>query len=452
MNYLHSPEVLVIFAAMKFFNKKMVAYFLIIITFVMVVIIFFPSSQNLLESTKPVQIYFADNISAAHTELINKFNSAYSGEIEVVPIDLPFSKFSTNERKELLARTLRGKSDRIDIFAVDFIWVPRFARWAEPLDLYFTFAEREKIIPEARSSCYFQHKLVAFPLYLDIGLMYYRDDILRELPDYAQVKEKINDSISWSEFIDLSRRLKKKMPFTYLFAAENFEGLICTFFELLQNESDVIFDANPIQLNTPAARQALQLMVDLVQKYHFVPSAVTSFNENQCYQYALENDVPFMRGWPGLKKQYYGVWPNSQKMDQIRIAPLPHMNQHENSAVYGGWNLMIPKDSEHKREAVVFMHFLLQKENQAILYEKGGFLPISSEFYADSLIIKQNPELNDYRHLLDHGFHRPVLENYTKISDIVSYFVHLAVKGELSVEDALIKATDRVNERKVIIK
>jgi multiple sugar transport system substrate-binding protein len=31
----------------------------------------------------------------------------------------PFQKFSTNERKELLTRSLRSKSDRIDIFSVD---------------------------------------------------------------------------------------------------------------------------------------------------------------------------------------------------------------------------------------------------------------------------------------------------------------------------------------------
>ncbi|MCB9069591.1 MAG: hypothetical protein H6629_17535 [Calditrichae bacterium] len=68
------------------------------------------------------QIYFVDNISQAHSELINRFNAEYSGRIEVVPVDLPFEKFSTNERKQLLAKSLRSKSDRIDVFAIDLIW------------------------------------------------------------------------------------------------------------------------------------------------------------------------------------------------------------------------------------------------------------------------------------------------------------------------------------------
>lgn len=84
----------------------------------------------------PARIYFADNISIAHEALIKRFNETYRGEIEVIPVNLPFSKFSTNERKELLARSLRSKSDLIDVFAVDLIWVPRFAKWCEPLDIH----------------------------------------------------------------------------------------------------------------------------------------------------------------------------------------------------------------------------------------------------------------------------------------------------------------------------
>src|SRR5512140_3173445 len=78
---------------------------------------------------EPTRVYFADNISKAHRVIIAEFNKRHAGSIEVVPVDLPFDKFSTNERKELLARSLRSKSDKIDIFAVDLIWVPRFARW-----------------------------------------------------------------------------------------------------------------------------------------------------------------------------------------------------------------------------------------------------------------------------------------------------------------------------------
>lgn len=84
-----------------------------------------------------VKLYYVDNISETHQRLIDRFNQRYAGRIEVIPVNLPFSKFSTNERKEILARSLRSKSERIDVFAVDIIWTQRFAKWSHPLDAYF---------------------------------------------------------------------------------------------------------------------------------------------------------------------------------------------------------------------------------------------------------------------------------------------------------------------------
>jgi len=423
--------------------------FIVFIVFIYVIFSQYYPGEKSLDITK---IYFADNISSAHTELIAKFNHEYATKIEVVPINLPFSKFSTNERKELLARTLRGKSDRIDIFAVDLIWVPRFARWAEPLDLYFPSMERDKILEPAMESCYSNGNLVAMPLYIDVGLMYYRDDILQTFPDYTQLQKKIANSITWEDFLNLSSRLKKKNSYAYLFPADNFEGLVCSYLELFygQNQSD--FKGDTINLNTPIALKALNLLVDLVNNYGFVPKEVDSFDEFQCYLYALENDVPFFRGWPGLKQQYYGKIRNYKKIDGIKVAPLPHFKGIKSSPVFGGWNLMIPNYSNKKSAAVEFIRFVLKNENQLILYEKSGFLPVSKHVYSDSANPLVASELKFFRKQLDRGFHRPFLADYTKISDIISFFVHRAIKSELPAEEALIEATRLINSNQVLIK
>jgi hypothetical protein len=51
--------------------------------------------------------------------------------------------------------------------------------------------------------------------------------------------------------------------------------------------------------------------------------------------------------------------------------------------------------------------------------------------------VRQHPDLTFCRTLIEHGFHRPALVEYTKMSDIISHFVHLAIKGEISVDEAL---------------
>src|SRR3989304_4033805 len=87
------------------------------------------------------EIYFADRLTEANRLLIDEYNRLHEGGVKVVPIDFPNPDFTTNERKEILARSLRGEGDGIDLFAVDVIWVQRFERWSEPLDQYFTAAE-----------------------------------------------------------------------------------------------------------------------------------------------------------------------------------------------------------------------------------------------------------------------------------------------------------------------
>ncbi|MEJ2049627.1 MAG: extracellular solute-binding protein, partial [Calditrichota bacterium] len=282
----------------KLLNPFLISVILIIIIFLLMNYLGYFQPENVNIS----HIYYADNISTAHAELIKRFNLKYKGQIEVIPIDLPFSKFSTNERKELLARSLRSKSDLIDVFAVDLIWAPRFAKWCQPLDLYFDSKLLKQLVPYALQSCYYENQLVAIPLYADIGLMYYREDLIKKFPNSKELEFKLKKSITWEELISLGEDLPHPNNPFYIYQAKNYEGLVCNFFELLACQSGSIMKGDSIELNTPEARKAVQFLTDLVNKYKLTPSIVTTFDEYQSYIYTLDNDGIFLRGWPGFSK------------------------------------------------------------------------------------------------------------------------------------------------------
>lgn len=401
------------------------------------------------KSTHVTQIYFADNISTAHQRLIDDFNRKYAGEIEVVPMNLPFSKFSTNERKEILARVLRGQSSRIDLFAIDLIWGPRFAKWCQPLDAYFSAADRAQILSYSLESCYFENQLVAIPLYIDVGLMYYRRDLLQPLSDFPAIEARLQASITWEEFIELHRRFPNAANPFYLFAADNYEGLICSFWETIARQSHQIFSGEVIEFQVPAARKGLRLLVDLVNYYHLTPSIVTKFDEYQCYIYAMKQNAIFLRGWPGMLRHFRE---DTTKFKFLKIAALPHFEGTQAGSVFGGWNIMISKFSTHKDAAAKFLRFILEKENQIKMYQNGGYLPTNAQVYQDSTFCTQQPELKFYRQLLDHGIHRPYLVDYTRISDILSNYLHRAIQQEISVEEALQAATRDINTRTPLAK
>jgi multiple sugar transport system substrate-binding protein len=110
------------------------------------------------------EIYFADRMTEAHNILIDRYNAAHAGSVKVILVNFPNSDFSTDARKEILARSLRGEDDAIDLLAVDVIWVHRFAKWCEPLGKYFSDQERKRITETALQTCYHEGELMATPL------------------------------------------------------------------------------------------------------------------------------------------------------------------------------------------------------------------------------------------------------------------------------------------------
>jgi multiple sugar transport system substrate-binding protein len=392
------------------------------------------------------KIYFADNISIAHRRVIEEFNRRYAGKIEVVPVDLPFTKFSTNERKELLARSLRSRSDRIDIFCVDHIWVSRFARWAEPLDDCLSAEERRNIMPYAMESCTVDSHLVALPMYIDLGVMYYRKDLIRALPGGEELDARIQQSITWDELIGL----KKKFPRQplLLFQGDDFEGLVCMYFELVAAQDKQHFTKNALHLTSPESFRALQMMVDFLHRQKISPPEVLDFRENDCMTSMLESDAVFMRNWPGI----YRDIPDHPIVKRLDVAPLPHFAHREQAGIFGGWNLMIAKSCVQKDAARTFLRFLMSEESQKLMYSLGGYLPVIDKVYEDTTYVGKYPQLARYRQYLSHGVERPALVEYTKVSDIIAHFLHRALGGELSVEQALTQAQTMISSNKVLIK
>lgn len=425
---------------------------ILVTVFILFTFIFSPNEFDSERSSKEKTIYFVDHISLAHQKVIDLFNKRYKGSIRVQTINLSFEKFSTNERKELLARYLRSKNDRIDVFSVDQIWVPRFAKWGVPLIHLIDSSDVSKIIPNAYETCIYEDTLVAVPLYIDIALMFYRDDLLKRLPDYDKKIKSLENSITWEEFIELRKYFNENVNPLYFFQADDYEGLICSYMELMANQGNYLIDENGnVTIDTPAGRKSLQLLVDLVHSYNISPKEVSYLKENESFRlYAKTNGV-FLRGWPSMIDDEIEFL-SEEARKNLRMAPLPHFKDTKPASVFGGWNLMISKFSTKIPEVIKFTKFLLTEEAQKIMYEEGGYLPINKKLYQDSSYIIKHPNLKFFKKLYTTGVHRPFIESYTNVSDILAYYLHKAIKKEISVEQALKEAEIKIKAREILVK
>lgn len=396
------------------------------------------------------KIYFADRMTAAHKILIAEYNELHKGKVQVIPIDFPNDDFSTNERKELVARSLRGRGDGIDLFAVDIIWVQRFAKWAEPLDKYFSEKQKNELLSQAMSSCYNDGDLVAIPLDLVMSILYYREDILKKLKNGDAIINKIQKGITWDEFIKLRAEIGLKNPF-YFFPAADYEGLVCSFMQELLSLDPQYFQKEGFNFETPQAAKSLQLLVDLVNKYKISPYAVAQSTEIHTYQSFINNDGIFIKGWPTYDHDFKDYPYDTVKQDNLRKAPTPYLSDGRPAALIGGWDLMISKFSDKKPEVIDFVKFLLNEKSQETFYLNGGFCPIRKLFYNDSLYLKKYPDFIKYKELLNTAVLRPGNPEYTRYSKTMSFYFNEAIENKISVREALSKATKAIQSDKMIL-
>jgi multiple sugar transport system substrate-binding protein len=136
---------------------------------------------------------------------------------------------------------------------------------------------------------------------------------------------------------------------------------------------------------------------------------------------------------------------------RIRQAPLPHFADGTPATTIGGWDLMVSKFSSEKAEAVAFVKFLLEKGSQEIIYTKAGYFPPVRALYEEEAYRKMYPELVEVDALSPMGAHRPSHPNYTKYSEILAQYISQAIRGRITVDDALRQATGDIRSEKVIL-
>ena len=389
------------------------------------------------------EIYFADSITEAHRILIDRYNRDHAGTVKVVPIDFPFADFSTNERKEILARSLRGEGGGIDLLAVDIVWVQRFARWCEPLDRYFTPEELAALVPDALYSCYSGGRLLAVPLDRVQGVIYYREDLLQSLRRGGEVIRALRKGMTWPEFEGWKKKLNWTRPF-YVFPAAEYEGLICVYIENLLSLDPLYFSAHGFEFTTPQAKAALRLLVDMLNKEQVTPLVATTFTETQSYKYFVENDGLFIRGWNSYDKDYRRNPFDPAKERHLRKASIPYPSGGIPASMLGGWNLMVPTNSAKKNATVDFIKFLLSRSSQEIFYSKGSYYPVITAFYEDSSYLVQYPEISEMKRLMSTGVHRPLERDYTKYSEIMAHYISLAIRNRVPIDSALAGMTGAI--------
>ena len=111
-------------------------------------------------------------------KVIKEFEAKKGIKVELIRLPA-----DTEQRRQRIVIPLQAEAPDPDVFLMDVIWVGMIAgaRWLEPLNYYITRDNFDinrffkRVIEDVDT---FKHKIIALPVYVDGGLLYYRKDLL----------------------------------------------------------------------------------------------------------------------------------------------------------------------------------------------------------------------------------------------------------------------------------
>jgi len=369
-------------------------------------------------------------------ELADEFQAKTGTRVELLrqPTD-------TDLRRQGLVTALKARKADPDVFLMDVAWLAQFAAsgWLEPLDDRLaasdleTGAFFEKVVDLADR---YEGRLVALPVYVDGGLLYYRTDLLEEY-GYEGPPE------TWAELVEMSRKVQAGMRqanpgfYGFVWQGAQYEGLVCNWLEVAgSNGGGFLRQGDRFVLDTDQNREATRFMANLIHRYQVSPpNTCTEMKEEEVRRFFQRGNALFERNWPYAWALHQAE--DSEVRGKVGIAPLPHFPGGESVSTLGGWHIGIAEYSDAKDAAFDFLEFVLSRDTQKRLALRLGWNPGRRDVYGDEEVLRKMPHLGSLRSVFENLRPRPVLPYYTLISDVLQRRLNAALAGKMDAQEAL---------------
>ncbi len=375
--------------------------------------------------------------------LINRFNDSTNSDLQLIR-----QPTYTDQRKQSLIVSLEAKQRNPDLFLMDVVWLNQFAKsgWLYSLNKYAKekdFSLNNFFRGIINSVDKTDGTLYALPVFLDVGLLYYRKDLLKRY-GFDSPPETWQELVEEAEKIQNGERKNNKNFNGFVWQGAQYEGLICNFVEFIASNGGSIMQNGEIKLNSPENVTALKFMRDLVLKYKISPgNTYTEMKEEEVRRAFQRGNALFERNWTYALKLHDSK--DSNVKGNVGVALLPHFDNNKSASALGGWHIGISKFSDEKNKAWKFIKFVTSYNVQKDLVTSVGWNPGRKDLYSDKSLNKKLPQLKILYEALGNSVPRPSLPYYNKVSDIMQRYINECIAGKISSKNALNKIQNEIN-------
>lgn len=353
-----------------------------------------------------------------------------------ISIEVRQTPDAANERHQLYVQWLNAHAPDPDVLQLDVVWTAEFAAagWVLPIDELEP--DTRDFFPAALDANRWDGRLYALPWFIDVGMLYYRTDLVPTPPQTFEELVEIATSVSVREGAPKAG---------FLWQGARYEGLICVFLEILGGFGGRIMDdGGKIDVDSDHAVAALSFLRDLVRRHRISPDAVLAFQEEQT-RFGFQNgDAVFLRNWPYA----YPLMDDKSRSavaGKFAVTTMPRTAAGMSTSALGGSQLAINAHSDHPEAAYRFVSFLLEPEQMLERARITGQYPPRRSLYDDPALAAALPvSPARVRELIDAAEPRPVTPVYAELSDILQVWVHRALTGQAEPRAALLRAGEEM--------
>ncbi|HKI97569.1 MAG TPA: ABC transporter substrate-binding protein [bacterium] len=351
----------------------------------------------------------------------------------------------TTDRLALYVQMLAAQSSDVDVFQIDVIWPGILAPYLLNLQPLVPTDEITRHFPVLVDANTVNGELKALPWYTDVGLLFYRSDLLKAYNrPVPQTWQELQET---AQLVMKGERAKGRRHFYgYVFQGKPYEGLTCNALEWIDSfhGGRILSDSGRVTFYNTSAVRALDMAAGWVGT--IAPRGVLTYGEEESRGVFQAGHALFMRNWP-----YAWALANSRHSPvrgKVGVAALPAGGDDGHpTGTLGGWGLGVSRFSKHPELAVSLVRYLTGPDEQRRRAIVGAYNPTIPALYKDPAVLKADPFFAELPEILRHSVARPSAaagRDYNRLSATVWEAAHDVLAGRAKAKDALSKAAQRL--------
>ncbi len=377
--------------------------------------------------------YFGDPVGThpeAEAATIERFQELCPN----ITVELNQGAASVTDLLAFYLTAFEAESSDLDVIRVDVIWPGQLSEHLVDMTPYVSQEQIDAQLPALIANDTIDDRLVALPLRIGFGMLYYRTDLLEAYgydapPTTWEELEEMAATIQAGE-----REAGNDEFWGFVWQGNAYEGLTTNALEWHVSETgDNFLTADGEILVTSdasiAAYERAASWVDTIS-----PPGVVSYAEEDARGVWHAGNAAFMRNWPYA----YVSSGESEDIPGFDVAPLPAGSSGTGASALGGWHIGVSQYSENPDAAAAFAVYMTSVENQKFYSIDTSSPPAALELYDDPDIQEAmpfaSPDIVEITTARPSNFAR---DQYNAVSTLYFEAVHSILTGEEDADVAL---------------